>query len=207
MKKLAYVAGLGLALCMLNSCEDEHKNPCDFSVKDELELNDVINSILDSARSYQLIVKDRRDTTYARQAIKYDTVFRYLENGDSDYVYGADGKVLVNKDTVIVYSKKTAAMVEYEPVVFGPEADTVEITLKSNARWMAKQPESDKALWLYNANGTEAGGGDSHINLTFGTLRKQMKQRGPVYQYVFTSDSLVCYKIPFYQAQEGVEIK
>ncbi len=197
MKKLAYVVGLGLALGVFYSCEDEPKNPGRFDKEAELSLDGFITSLGDTSLIYSLEVNDQRDTVYARPYTVNDTVYRIDENGDSVKVYGEDGKVLVNKRDTIVLSKKTAKLIEYCPVILQPNADTISFNLFTNARWMASDPKNSSS-WLMNYQGTIQGGGDSHILITCGRNRSA-NQRGPVYQYVYTSDSMVCCKIPFYQ--------
>lgn len=197
MKKLAYIVGLGLALGMICSCEDEPKNPGNFDQAAELSLDGLIISTVHSPMTYPLEVNDRRDTTYARVYNLIDTVYRIDEHGDSVKVYGEDGKVLVNKRDTIILSKKTAALIEYKPVMLEPDADTITFKLFTNARWMASDPKNVSS-WLFNYQVTIQGGGDSKVIVTCGRNRSA-NARGPVYQYVYTSDSMVCCKVPFYQ--------
>lgn len=199
MKKLPLVIGVLAATASLWSCEDTPENPGDFNLKAEITMGSSFTAISDPSRIYPLKEADRRDTVYKYKHELVDTVFEYSPDGkDSTYVYGPDGKPLVNKRDTFVLSKKTATLIEYEPVIVETFADTIVAEIYSNARWTAKQPDPVGAQWLYNYNSSQSGGGDSKLGLRSARSRSK-NQRGPVYQYIFTSDSMTCIVIPFYQ--------
>ena len=203
MKKLPLILGVLGAAGLFWSCEDTPENPGDFNLKSEISMGTKFTALSDPARAYELKEAGRRDTVYTYKHELVDTVFQYSNGGkDSTYVYGPDGKPLVNKRDTFVLSEKKAVLIEYEPIILEAYADTVIAEIYSNARWTAKQPNPVGAQWLFNYNSTQSGGGDSKVGLR--TARSRGKnRRGPVYQYIFTSDSMTCVKIPFYQKGTG----
>lgn len=202
MRKLLLTLGVCGLMGAMWSCEDEPSNPGDFSLKAELALDSKMVSIgqLHPGVVYELTEAGRRDTIYKYEFKVNDTLFEFLPNGDSTYVYGPDGKPIVDVRDSFYLSKKTAELIEMNPIVFESYGDTLEFRLTSNARWLASAPKPDGAQWVYNYGSTSSGGGNSKV--TINTTRNRQRLRGPVFQYVFTSDSLVCYKIPLYQKGE-----
>lgn len=195
MKKLAYLVGIGCLAGILYSCDDEPKNPGDFSTASELNLDTKVVSFKEGV-TFELRVASRRDTTYRYEYTINDTVFEYLPNGDSTYVIGSDGKPLVNKRDSFYYSLKTAELIEYEPIVLPSYSDTLTVGLFSNARWTAKQPQS---IWFNNYDGTHAGGGDSKFSFSVARNRARMRT---VVQEIFTADSMVCALLTVSQSGE-----
>lgn len=199
MKKLLWGFCLLSAAGAFWSCEDTPENPGDFSLKADLELGPHFVALSDPSRVYKLEEASRRDTTYKYTYTINDTLFEYSNDGkDSTYVYGPDGRPITEERDSFYLSKKTAVLIEMEPVYLESYADTVRADIFTNARWTAKQPTPVGAQWLYNYNTSVSGGGDSEFYLR--TIRNRgKKSRGPVYQYVLTSDSMICIKIPMYQ--------
>lgn len=199
MKK--FVLGLGILLsgCLLWSCDDKNDNYGDFTVKSELSLGSHFHALSDPSRTYPLEIDSRRDTVYKYKYSINDTVFEYSPDGkDSTYVYDEKGKPLVNVTDTFYLSSKKAQLIVMKPVCLENYSDTVIAEVFTNARWTAKQPIASGSEWLYNYNSTEAGGGDSEFGLRTDRYRGA-KKRGPLYQYVFTSDSMICIQIPIYQ--------
>lgn len=199
MKKLVWGIGILCSVGILWSCEDTPENPGDFNAKAELSMGTHFWALSDPSRTYPLEIDTRRDTTYKYRYTINDTVFEYFNDGkDSTYVYDEHGKPLVNVTDSFYFSSKTAELIVMKPIYLENYSDTVMAQVFTNARWTAKQPAPSGTEWLYNYNSTEAGGGDSEFGLRTDRFRGA-KKRGPLYQYVFTSDSMICVKIPVYQ--------
>ncbi len=196
MKKLAYLVGIGCLAGILYSCDDAPENPGDFSLQSELSLDNKVVSLVKEGITYELRVANRRDTVYRYEYTINDTVFEYLPNGDSTYVYDSKGQPLVNKRDSFYLSLKKAELIEYEPILVESYSDTLTLDVFSNARWTAAQPQS---TWFTNYDGTHAGGGDSRFCFT--VSRNRSKKR-TVIQNIITSDSMVCAKLTICQSGE-----
>ena len=198
MKRFFYLVAAAAVAGMVISCENEPKNPGDFSKATTLAINGQVVSLV-TGKTYDLKVADERDTVYKYLYVLKDTL-RTVEGTDTVPVIGPDGKPIVNDDSVYVYSKITARFIEMEPIYLPAEPDTFSFNIESNARWLAGVPSvPDKCTtWYFNHNSTTTGGGDSHVE--FRTILNRSKIRvNAAYQEVLTSDSAIMYRIPFFQ--------
>lgn len=171
MRKLLYGAAVLLAVC---ACDDEVTNPGDFTVQSTLSVERIWTA---SGKEYPVNIVREKDTVY--QASKFDE----------------------ETDELVWYDTDTRGhFVELSLNTLPPEADTIFIKVKSNAKWKAPMPDNGgKTQWYFTTR--QAGGGDGTVvaNVT----RNRNKQR-PVdaAQYVMTSDSAVMYKVTFAQTGE-----
>lgn len=183
MKKFLLLLAGSALLCSTVACDNENKNPGDFSVKSELSVSDIV-SLLDDA-VYPVRVVRETDTVYQHQYTKTDTV---------------TGKI----DTLYYSSKFTARFFEAEPVYLESKADTFNIQITSNAKWNAPTPvPTAGSQWLYIESGNN-GGGDSEIVFRVGRNRNATRV-GTSNLEIFTSDSTVMYRIPIRQRGERDE--
>ncbi len=193
MTRAFYGLMVALASIMMLSCENEPGNPGDFDKACELTIEGPIVS-LHTGKTYPLKVARETDTVYKYLYILPDTVF----DNDGEPLIGADGKLVINDDSVYVYSKIKARFVEMAAVYLPAEADTFSLAINSNARWLAKAPvaQAGTAQWYFNHNSSTSGGGDGE--LMFRTVPSGTDARNEaMFQYVITSDSSVMYRIPF----------
>ena len=197
MKRLFYTMAAILALGVVVSCENEPKNPGDFGKEATLEIKGPVVS-LKTGKTYDLKVARQSDTVYKYLYVLKDTVFD--EAGKP--VIGPDGKPIAKDDSVYIYSKIKAKLIETEPVYLPSAADTFSIDIYSNARWLAAAPTTPTGVqWYFNYNSSTTGGGDSWLQ--FRTVRNRTTARKNVMiQQVITSDSAVMYRIPFIQYGE-----
>lgn len=200
MKRFFYAIAVVLAAGLVVSCESDPKNPGDFTKAATLEITGPVVS-LKTGKTYDLKVARETDTVYKYLYVLKDTVFD--ENGKP--VIGPDGKPIATDDSVYIYSKIKAKLIEMEPLFLPGPADTFNLDITSNARWLATEPvkeNDDDVQWYHNFNSTHSGGGNS--SLQFYTDRKRGSRRDNVMvQQVITSDSTIMYRIPFYQYGEG----
>lgn len=204
MKNLVWGATLLCLTGILWSCDDTPGNPGNFDTKSEISLGKQFTALSDPSRVFDLKETARRDTVYKYEYTINDTLFEYSPDGkDSTYVYGPDGKPLVTKIDSFYLSKKTALLIEYEPLLLEAYADTVVCEVLSNARWTAKQPSTATVKWVFNYNMTESGGGDGRLMLY--TNRNRGTKRKYDYQYIISSDSMVCVKLPLVQKGRSEE--
>lgn len=201
MKKLLFFITLAVAMTTVVSCEDEAKNPGDFSIKSTLDIGTVVTSI--NGDEYALTVARQIDTTYMYYYTESDTAVD--ENGD--YVITSSGTYDITVDTVWFEGDITAVYTEIEPILLPSPADTFTIKLTTNARWNAPVPDAGgKVQWFYNyciaTDGTLiAGGGNGQLD--FRVTRNRSTQRAvTAIQYIYTNDSTVLYMIPFNQSGE-----
>lgn len=194
MKRLIYAIAVLLGIVVV-SCENEPKNPGDFSKTCTLEITGPVVS-LRTGKSYPMTVARETDTVYKYLYVLKDTVFD--ENGKP--VIGSDGKIVANDDSVYVYSKIKARLVEMAPVYLPCQPDTFKLDIESNARWRADQPavKGSETQWYINYNSTTAGGGSSNLQFRV-TRNRGYTMPNVIMQQIITSDSSIMYRIPFYQ--------
>lgn len=180
MKKLFYLLVLATVVGVTAGCDNEPKNPGDYSVKSELSLGDVVSLV--TGDTYPVRIVRETDTIYQHEYTRTDSV-----TGVTDTLYYG--------------SKFTARFYEAEPIWLGSAADTFRLELKTNAKWSAPTPiPSTGAQWFYIESGNQ-GGGDSEI--VFRVPRNRNASRATTsYLEVFTSDSTVMYRLPFRQYGE-----
>lgn len=195
MKRSFYIVAALLAAGMVISCEDTPKNPGDFNKPSTMSIDGPITSLV-TGKTYDLKVARETDTVYKYLYVLQDTILD--ENGDP--VIGADGKPVAVDDSVYVYSKIKAKLIEMEPVYLPAEPDTFRLDINSNARWYAAAPNvaSGYTTWYFNHNSSTSGGGDSELQFRT-TLNRSTIRKNAAFQYIITSDSTVMYRIPFFQ--------
>lgn len=198
MKRLIYFIATLIALGAVMSCDNDPKNPGDFSKTCTLDITGPVVS-LKTGKTYDLKVARETDTVYKYLYVLKDTVLD--ENGKP--VIGPDGQPIAEDDSVYIYSKIKARLVELEPLYLPGGADTFLIDIASNARWLAPAPAlpSDITPWIYNHNSSTTGGGDSQ--LMWRTTRNRNNTRTTTaMQQIITSDSTIMYRIPIRQYGE-----
>jgi hypothetical protein len=195
MKKLFYFMPLAALALGIASCEETPSNPGDFNLKATLELGDVVTGV--SGNTYALKVARTADTTYQHAYTVTDT----LLNADGTYQRDEQGRYVTTSETKY-YGTKTATLVEMEPITLASIADTLSLSVISNARWLADVPDAGgKTQWYFNYNSTTAGGGDATYQ--FRTTRNRNATRPITMMQTFlTSDSSKIIIVPFKQLGE-----
>lgn len=184
MKKIFYfIAAVGIAWGIV-SCDNEPKNPGDFTIKPYLTVHEVVSQR--TGEVYPLKEAYSCDTVFYTKGVKKDSVFN--EDGTFDHI---------NSETVYAYSSVTTHLIEYEPITFPIEADTFSIDINTNAKWVTQKPKKEgnnSEFYCMNLGG----GGDgtlqfrSIININYNrTVTSDL--------YIWSSDSTVMVKIPMYQ--------
>lgn len=183
MKKLFYLLGLATALGITASCDNEPKNPGDFSVKSELRIGNVAS--LTTGNAFTIDIVREIDTVYQHEYTRTDTV---------------TGRT----DTLYYPSKFTARYYEAAPIYLDSPADTFSLPIYTNARWDAEYAISlpTAAQWLYLESGT-TGGGDSELIFRVARNRNKTPRATVSSITVLTKDSTVMYRIPFRQNGEN----
>lgn len=197
MKKLLYLFALGLAATWgLGSCDSEPENPGDFSVACKVTAGDVVVSLSDGTE-YPIKIAREIDTIYTHYWYKNDTLKD--ENGEPVKV---NGRLQITTDSTLYYSTYTAHYLESEPILLASRADTLEVKIKSNARWLAPVPDNKGAAqWFYNYGTTTTGNGDG--KLQFRVTRNRSKERKVwAEQKVFSQDTTVMLNLVFRQSGE-----
>lgn len=187
MKKIVYLIAAGVIACGIAACQDEPKNPGDYSVEATLTTGDVVS--LSTGKTYPVNIERTVDTVFYTYAVKRDTTF------------GPDREVIsIVNDTTYTPSRYTK-FYDASLITLDSPADTFSLPIKTNAKWISPVPETEAtAAWLYN-DATGSGGGDGKIVLRVGRNRNATR-RYASYVYIFTSDSSVMYRIPFGQLGE-----
>jgi hypothetical protein len=195
MKKLFYFMPLAALALGIASCEETPTNPGDFNLEATLELGDVVTGV--SGNTYALTVARTADTTYQHAYTVTDT----LLNADGSYQIDENGHFVTETSTKY-YGTKTAKLVEMEPITLASIADTLSLSVISNARWLADVPDAGgKTQWYFNHNSTTAGGGDATFQ--FRTTRNRNATRPITMMQTFlTSDSSKIIIVPFKQLGE-----
>lgn len=190
MKKLLYFLLLLSGGFGVSACDEEAKNPGDYSLKTTLKILDATTK---SGKNLNLDVLREIDSTYVRFRIRKDT----LKGPDGIPIKDSNGKLTITDDTTFYNGRITARFVEMKKVVLESALDTVLIALESNAKWMAPMPVAGgKVQWFFTQR--LAGGGTGTI-IARVTQNKDTERTVDAVQYVLTSDSAVMYKLVFGQ--------
>lgn len=192
MKKFIYLIFTGALLASMAACENEPENPGDFNVKSKLDVSRLVSET--TGNTYAINIAREVDTTYEYFYNVHDT----LKGPDGEPVLGNDGKLQITTTQKSYFSKKTARLVEYEPILLPsyPEHDfdTLALNFTSNAAWnIIELPAS--VNW-YTPLSSMSVGGD-------GSLKFSIKQwsgdvsRFVVKQEIMTQDSMVMHRFFF----------
>ena len=187
MKKIFYLlAAVGLTWGIV-SCDNEPKNPGDFSIKAELSLGDVVSQV--DGKVYALNVAKSMDSVFGSNVTVYDTIWD--ENGE--YLSRTSRNVWIE-------SKFTTKYIEFEPIMVSAYPDTFAIAITTNAKWNAPQPAKPRGGSQFYTI-TSCGGGQGTL-LFRSEINENATRSVAAGLNVYTSDSTVYYKVPL--LQEGL---
>lgn len=186
MRKLLYLLVGGLLGAGVTACDNEPKNPGDFSVKSEISIKGLVSAMTGTV--YNLNVERSIDTVFNTGVVVYDSIF----DTNGEYLSRTP-------DTIWVPANYTTRYTFMEPVVLESFADTLNLSLGSNAKWLCPTPESSSAQWLYT---DQAGGGGDYDLTIRSTRNRNFLRKSYTYLTIYSSDSTVFYKIPFGQKGE-----
>ena len=187
MKKIFYfLAAVGITWGVV-SCDNEPKNPGDFSIKPELSVSDMVSQTTGTA--YPLNVSKTIDSIFGSNITVYDTIWD--DNGD--YVDRTSSNVWVP-------SKFTTHYVEFEPITVSAMPDTFAIKITTNAKWNAPQPSKPRGGSQFYTITTSGGGNGSLIFRS--EINENATRKVAAELNIYTSDSTVYYKVPL--LQEGL---
>lgn len=190
MKKLLLLPAAALIIS-LAACENEPENPGDFNVRSELRVGELRSLVTGDV--YPLKVARETDTVYQYSYEVNDTA----KDAQGNPLLRPDGQLDITTETRWYDSKKTAHFVEYEPVYLpsfvSVPVDTFELSLYSNANWLAPAP-SASVTWFKNINSTTGGGGDGVVNFTVNQFLNEIS-RHVAEQVLLTKDSLEMVRI------------
>jgi hypothetical protein len=191
MKNTNWIIIVFFFLLPFYGCEDEASNPGDFSLRSELEVIAVFDTI---GNRYEVEILRSVDTTY----VYYNTIRDTLKDETGKPILDAYGKPQVTERKEPYVSNKTAKYYELKPILLESPKTELQIEVNSNARWQAPMPDfGNKIAWFKTQ--TNAGGGNSTVKAE--VLRGLASNRRPVLaeQYIFTRDSTVLFKLTFDQ--------
>lgn len=193
MRKLLLCSLLGATAIGFTACQDDPKNPGDFSLKSELQLAQKMVS-KNTGREYPLVVAREFDSTFRYTYEVYDTI----KDAAGNPILDDSGKLQIITTEESYLSRRTAHFIEYKKIMFlsyeDVDFDTITLDLKSNANWQA--PMDADVNWYKILDGTNKGGGD-------GTFKISIKQFGNVesnkvaVQEIYSRDSTVMYRFYF----------
>ena len=187
MKKIFYlIAAVGITWGIV-SCDNEPKNPGDYSIKAEMSLGDVVSQV--DGQVYSLQVARSVDSVFTNKVTAYDTIWD--ENGNFVSREGRD---------VIIPSKFTTKYIEFEPIMVSAYPDTFAIKITTNAKWNAPQPAKPRGGSQFYTI-TSGGGGNSTL-IFRSELNENATRSVAAGLNVYTSDSTVYYKVQL--LQEGL---
>lgn len=177
----------GVFIGAVASCDNEPKNPGDFSVKSELSVMEIISTT--TGEVYNFKTSRSIDTVFKTGVQVWDTI------------YDSNGEYLDRTaDTIWVPAKFTTKWIEIEPIILPSFADTFNISLATNAKWYSPEPTTTTAPWLYNVATTQ-GGGDGVVTIR-SVRNRNFVRKTYTNVMIYTSDSTIMYNIPFGQKGE-----
>lgn len=187
MKKIFYlIAAVGLTWTVV-SCDNEPKNPGDYSIASEMSLSDIVSQV--DGKVYALQVARSVDSVFGTNVTVWDTI------------WDDNGEFLERSSRVVwVPAKFTTKYVEYEPVFLPIPADTFAINIYSNAKWTSPQPTRPRGgVQFYNL--TTGGGGDGTL-LFRSDYNEFYNTTAPAALNIYSSDSTVYHKVLLHQYGE-----
>lgn len=192
MKKLIYLILTGALLAFVAACENEPENPGDFSIKSELDLAGLVSE--NTGTQYTLNVARQADTVYEYFYNVNDT----LKDANGEPLVGSDGKLQITTTQKSYFSKKTARLIEYEPILLPSyenlEFDTLSLSFKSNAAWNVIELATP-VNW-YAPVSSYSVGGDGAFKFSIKKWSGDVS-RFVVKQEIMTQDSLVLHRFFF----------
>lgn len=193
MKKLFYLSAVGLAAMAIAGCEDDPKNPGDFSIKPELQITQIRS--LTTGAVYPLEVESEKDTTYEYFYNVRDT----MKDESGNPVIGTDGQLIVNVEQKSYFSKKTARLVVFKQVVFPSyedlASDTMEMEIKANSNWSFPALSTPPSWYKADAQ-TSNGAGDGSYRFAINRSLPAISKYTAI-QNMITRDSMVMYRFTF----------
>lgn len=180
MKKILYLIATGLLTCAVAACDDEPKNPGDYSINADLNVGNIVSKV--NGEVFDLNINRTFDTIFMTNYVVRDTI------------QNPDGTQTINTDTIWQKRPFTTKYIEAGPVLLPSTVDTFAISITSNAKWYAPVPTRPAGANWYTNLGVTSGGGDGKIE--FSTLVNNTTLRPYARDlYVYTSDSTVMWKI------------
>ena len=191
MRNLFYVLLCFGCIISFYACEKEYTNPGDFNIKADLKLTGIVTR---SGKLLPLNVLRSIDTTYMRPSVKNDTA----RDANGEYMKDEFGKYIISKITTFYKSDITGKYLEIEPILFDARADTIDIMMESNSKWIASAPvKGTQAAWYFQILSTGGGNGKATSRtVKNGSATRRLES---VVQYILTPDSAVLYKLVFNQ--------
>lgn len=181
MKKLLYLIAAGVLAGAVASCDNEPKNPGDFNLKPEITLSDIVS--LTSGDVYALKVAKTMDSIFGSNVTVWDTI--YDENGEYLDRQSRD---------VWVPSQFTTRYVEYEAVSVPALADTFQINITTNAKWLSPQPTKPRGGSQFYNDATTGGGGDG-VLIFRSENNNNAARTVPAEMNIYSSDSTMYLKV------------
>ena len=188
MKKSFYgLLILLLGIVVLGACEEEAKNPGDYSIPTALSILSVEDSL---GNVYQLTEDFRKDTVYRYMHVESDTL---LEADSVTPKLDESGKMIITKDTTYVPGNTRGVFIAYKMLMFPSDSSTIRIKIASNARWKANLAASS----VFFKTITSGGGGDATLKVA--TLTNAWAVPTPesfyAHQLIYTSDTTLMYDV------------
>ncbi len=191
MKKIKFLVTAILCVLIASSCDDKSQNFGDPTVKSELELLQINDTL---GNTYPINVLRSIDTVFKNIRIKLDT----LKDASGKPILSADNKLQISRDTIFVPRNKTSKYIEIDTILVVYPKNEVQIKLQSNARWQAPAPNFyGKIAWFQPQNVN--GGGTATIKVKVLAGLTNNRRTILASQYIYTRDSLTMYKITFNQ--------
>lgn len=196
MKKILYLIALCAVAWGLGSCDDEPENPGDFDLACEISTGDVVVSLV-TGEQYSISIARQIDTVYQHEYYLRDTLKD--ENGEPVEI---NGKLQIDIDTLYYPSTYTARYLESAPILLPAQADTFEVAIYTNSRWIAPVPDNNGlAQWFFNYNSSTTGCGDGKMQ--FRTTRNRgVERRNWAAQKIFSQDTTIMLNLIFRQSGE-----
>ncbi|MCH5238788.1 MAG: hypothetical protein J1F38_01055 [Muribaculaceae bacterium] len=185
MKKIFYlIAGIGIAWGIV-SCDNEPKNPGDYSVKSTLSIARFVND--NTGETYAIEVEEYIDSLFKQKVAVKDTT------------YDADGKQVVTTDSITVDRSHTTAFYKIKTIALPAEPSTYTIEIESNAKWFAPAAIRNGGANYFQNDGAVSGGGDGYLNYHTLDATTTTNRPNPFTLNIFTNDTTVYYRIPVTQ--------
>ena len=188
MKKIFYLIGAFAVMWGIVSCDNEPKNPGDYSIKPYLTFGDFVSLV--DGQSYPISMDRIYDTVFQYPVVLYDSIFN--EEGEFERRQARD----------TIYQPATFTTKWYKAnnldLTFKP--DTLVVEVSSNSRWKTPDIVSNQD-WPKVNGPAQFGGGDGNFKVELDENYWAFNITGTL--YIHTSDSTIFYEIPIIQHPEN----
>lgn len=185
MRKIFLGIAVAIAGLVVVSCDNEPKNPGNYSIKSTLKVVDFVAD--DTGQVYPVEIEEMIDSLFMSKVAVKDTT------------YDEDGKQVITTDSVTVPRSHTTAFYKAKLITLPATESAYTVNIESNAKWYAPAAVRQGGANYFQNDGVVSGGGDGYLNYHTLDASTVADRPNPFILNVYTNDTTVWYRIPVTQ--------